>query len=60
MSLKGYDNLLRWIKDCSERPAYKRAMEKGDPEMKPLLSAEPPSVGMLESNGVESSHWKKW
>lgn len=30
--LTGYDNILAWMKRCSERPAYKRAMEKGDPE----------------------------
>lgn len=33
VSLKDYPNVLRWLKDCSERPAYQRAMEKGDPEM---------------------------
>ncbi|CAK3984725.1 glutathione S-transferase [Lecanosticta acicola] len=59
VSLKPYGNLLRWIKDCSERPAYKRAMEKGDPEMKLLLEAEPPEKTLMDSGGVESGAWKK-
>lgn len=58
-SLKGHDNLLRWLQDCAARPAYQKAMEKGDPEMKPLLEAEPPSKGMFELGGVTSDHWKK-
>lgn len=33
VGLEKYPNILRWIKDCSERPAYKKAMEKGDPDM---------------------------
>lgn len=59
VSLAGYDNILRWLKDCSERPGYQKAMEKGDPEMKPLLGADAPEVGMIEGGGVNSSHWKK-
>lgn len=59
VSLAGYDNILRWLKDCSERPAYQKAMEKGDPEMKLLLRADAPEVGMMESGGSQSSHWKK-
>lgn len=37
-----YKHILRWLKDCSEREAYRRAMEKGDPDKKPLLGAEAP------------------
>ena len=33
ISLEKYPNILRWLKDCSARPAYQRAMEKGDPDM---------------------------
>lgn len=33
VSLKEYPNIVRWLKDCAERPAYQKAMEKGDPEM---------------------------
>ena len=36
-----------------------RQMEKGDPEMKLLLGAEPPANAMHEVDGVNSSHWKK-
>lgn len=59
ISLAPYQNLLRWLKDCSERPAYQRAMQKGDPEMKLLLGAEAPAKGMMEMGGVSSGHWKK-
>jgi glutathione S-transferase len=41
-SLKGYSGILRWLKDVGERPGYRRAMEKGDPGMKPLLGEEQP------------------
>lgn len=34
-------------------------MQKGDPEMKLLLDAEPPAKAMHEVDGVNSSHWKK-
>lgn len=33
VSLEKYPNIVRWIKDCSDRPAYQKAMEKGDPDM---------------------------
>ncbi|KAK5937682.1 hypothetical protein PMZ80_009811 [Knufia obscura] len=59
INLKDYEHVLRWMKDCSERPAYQRAMEKGDPEMKPLLGAEAPDKSMVAAGGTQSSHWKK-
>jgi len=34
-------------------------MEKGDPEMQPLLSAKPPSKTLLEVGGVGADVWKK-
>ncbi|KAK6430111.1 hypothetical protein LTR95_013740, partial [Oleoguttula sp. CCFEE 5521] len=34
-------------------------MEKGDPEMKLLLGAEPPKQSLLEVDGVNSDIWKK-
>ncbi len=58
-TMGNFPNIVRWMKDCGERPAYKRAMEKGDPEMQPLLTAEDPSKGMLAAGGVDSDHWKK-
>lgn len=59
VDLTPYQNIQRWIKDCASRKAYQRAMEKGDPDMQPLLSKEPPTVGMFDVGGVSSDHWKK-
>lgn len=36
-NLTDYPNVLRWMKDVSERPAYKRANEKGDYGMEPMI-----------------------
>ncbi|KAK9419560.1 putative Glutathione S-transferase 3 [Seiridium unicorne] len=36
-SLVPYPNILRWMKDVSERPAYKRAMEKGEDGRAPMI-----------------------
>ncbi|KAK6206468.1 hypothetical protein LQW54_007761 [Pestalotiopsis sp. IQ-011] len=36
-SLEPYPNILRWTKDVSERPAYKKALEKGDFGMVPMI-----------------------
>jgi glutathione S-transferase len=41
-SLEPYPNVLRWLTSVGERPAYRRAMEKGDPGFKPLLGAKAP------------------
>ena len=58
--LSKYTNLLRWLKDCTDRPAYKRAMEKGDPEMRIMNEGLPPKTSMMEVGGVvNSEHWKK-
>ncbi len=54
-----YENLLRWLKDCTDRPAYQKAMEKGDPEMKILNGATASKINMMEVNGTQSDHWKK-
>lgn len=58
VSLDGYDNLLRWLKDCAARSAYQRAMQNGDPEMKILNGPEAPSVSMMGAGGIQSTHWK--
>jgi glutathione S-transferase len=42
-SLEGYDAILAWLKKVGERPAYQKAMEKGDPGLTPLLGPEKPS-----------------
>ena len=31
-------NILAYMKRIGERPAYRKAMEKGDPDMTPMLS----------------------
>ena len=36
--ISGYPNILAYLKRIGERPAYRRAMEKGDPQMTPMLS----------------------
>lgn len=45
-SLGKYPNVLRWLKDCAARPAYRKAMQKGDPEIdvEAGISAEGPPV----------------
>lgn len=34
-------------------------MDKGDPEMRLLLGAEPPAKSLLSEGGVTSDVWKK-
>lgn len=58
VSLAGYPNVLRWLKDCSVRDGYKRAMEAGDPEMKLMIGADPPSGSLLQG-GVVNDIWKQ-
>jgi glutathione S-transferase len=36
--LSPYPNIRAYLKRIGERPAYQRAMKKGDPDMKPLLT----------------------
>lgn len=59
IGLEKYPNIVRWMQDCGKRPAYQRAMAKGDPEMKLLLTAEAPAISMGAAGGVTSDHWKK-
>jgi len=59
ISYKEYPSILRYLKDIGERPAYQRAMEKGDPQMRLLLGAEPPEKTLLQVGGVTSDIWKK-
>ena len=37
-SLDAYPNIRAWLKRIAERPAYQRAMAKGDPGMTPMVS----------------------
>jgi glutathione S-transferase len=36
--LSGFPNILAYLKRIGDRPAYRRAMQKGDPQMEPMLS----------------------
>ena len=40
--LTGYDGILAWLQRVGQRPAYRKAMEKGDPGFTPVLGAEKP------------------
>jgi len=59
VDLAQYKGILRYLRDCCTRPAYRRAMEKGDPEMKVLSGPEAPEKGMIDLGGTKSEHWKK-
>ncbi|KAJ5652666.1 glutathione S-transferase [Penicillium longicatenatum] len=41
-SLEKYPNIVKYLERISQREAYKRAMEKGDPGLEPVISAEAP------------------
>ncbi|KAL6704090.1 hypothetical protein ACN47E_008753 [Coniothyrium glycines] len=59
VSYAAFPNILRYLKDIGERPAYQKAMEKGDPEMRLLLGAEAPEKTLIQDGGVASEVWKK-
>jgi glutathione S-transferase len=59
VSYAEFPNILRYLKDIGDRPAYRRAMEKGDPEMKLLLGADAPAKSLMLVGGVGSDIWKK-
>jgi glutathione S-transferase len=41
-SLEGWDGILAYLKRVGERDGYRRAMEKGDPGLQPILGADAP------------------
>ncbi|KAF2415967.1 putative glutathione S-transferase [Tothia fuscella] len=41
-SLGEYPKILEYLKRVAEREGYKRAIKKGDPDLEPVLGAEPP------------------
>lgn len=43
-SLEGYDGILAWLKRCADRPAYKKAMQKGDPDLELCIGAQAPEL----------------
>lgn len=42
IDLTEYNGIVAWLARVGERPAYKKAMAKSDPEMEPALSAKGP------------------
>ena len=38
LDLAPYTNVRRYLQPIGERPAYRRAMAKGDPDLVPMLS----------------------
>jgi glutathione S-transferase len=36
--ISGYPNVLAYLQRIGARPAYKQAMQKGDPQLTPLLT----------------------
>ncbi|KAJ4291126.1 hypothetical protein N0V90_010324 [Kalmusia sp. IMI 367209] len=59
ISYKDYPHIVRFLKDISERPGYKKAMEKGDPHLKLLVGAEAPETTLIREKGIDSGIWKK-
>ncbi|KAI9038264.1 glutathione S-transferase family protein [Aspergillus affinis] len=47
MSLDPYPNVVSYLQRVGNREAYRRAMEKGDPGLEPLLAANPPRRSVL-------------
>ncbi|EXJ80761.1 glutathione S-transferase [Capronia epimyces CBS 606.96] len=42
--LTGYNGILSWLQRVGQRPAYRVAMGKGDPDLTPVLGAEAPEL----------------
>lgn len=59
VELKGYEHIVRWLGDLCARPAVRRAMEKGDPDMRLLSGEEGIGGSLLKLGGVKSDVWKK-
>jgi glutathione S-transferase len=43
MDLSAYPSILRYLKEIGERPAYRKAFEKAERTLKPMLDANPKS-----------------
>lgn len=44
LDLTAYPSIVAWLQRVGQRPAYRAAMEKGDPGFPPCLSAETPPL----------------
>lgn len=59
VDLARFPNILRWVQDVAARPAYQKAIEKGDPEMRLLIDAKGPEKTLAQLGGIEAGSWKK-
>lgn len=57
MDLTDYPGILKWLKTCTDRPAYRVAMSKGDPDLviEELISAKGPAPFAPFTKGVNQS-----
>ncbi|CAI0646353.1 Glutathione S-transferase 3 [Colletotrichum siamense] len=49
LDLSPYKNILRYLKDVAERPAYRKALEKGDKGMEPMIGPKAKPFMQFES-----------
>ncbi|KIX08697.1 uncharacterized protein Z518_03354 [Rhinocladiella mackenziei CBS 650.93] len=56
IDLTDYPHILRWLGDVTSRPAYRRALEKCEDGLPPLIQAKVPKVPLPVLMSVES--WK--
>jgi len=59
ISYSEFPNIGRYLGDIAQRPGYKKAMEKGDPEMKLLVGVEGPETTIIRQGGIDGGVWKK-
>lgn len=45
--IEKFPNIVRYLERIGQREGYRRAMEKGDPDMEPILSAAAPAKSLL-------------
>lgn len=60
--LSEYQGILDWVKRCTDRPTYRKAMSKGDPELniEELISPKGPSIfeGFAKMMGQKKARQK--
>lgn len=50
ISLTEYPHIVAYLQRIGQREAYRRAMEKGDPGLEPVLSGQPPERSLLSGS----------
>ena len=56
INLTEYPHILRWLADVTARPAYRKAMEKGEDGLPPMIGAKVPQMSMEVLLSLKS--WK--